>query len=442
MLLNQNNQYTILKETMSLATKFHPDPNDSTQYKRKRWYLQLWAIGNGEPKPIGVLSFNLSDFTKISPKNTIKLSFTKWFDKKAAIFLSTTVKEIDQNLDYLENVSNFTMDVSDTYSEWSNSLPNVEVISPWQGQSSSSTSDETHKSGWNNYNSWNESFVSSVREEIATSGIKMMQKSNLSKDSLLNQKLTNELAHYKQLLSEMNMKYQDLAEKFDTKESENIKRSCSKLQGMLDEKEDMITSLKSELHKKTSDMQELEEKSELEKYKMKMKIEYLTNKCFQLNCKIDRNDFTPDKKFDGINTGMIMDVIQKKQKEYCHSGTGGSEEYTDFLINIFAQYEKMQVTIHKLSEQNDDLKQFLVETKVKWAEAEGDKEKLSNAVNSLKNKLKSYGHDSHYSNETLSSQDTPEKAIRHTVNETQKHITQSFTGRYLSGLNFWSKSIN
>lgn len=137
-------------------------------------------------------------------------------------------------------------------------------------------------------------------------------------------------------------------------------------------------------------MQEYEEKSELEKYKMKMKIEYLTNKCFQLNCKIDRNDFTPDKKFDGVNTGMIMDVIQKKQQEYCHSGIEKSEEYTDFLLNVFAQYEKMQVTIRRVSEQNDNLKQSLVETKVKWAEAEGDKERLSNAVNSLKNKLKSY----------------------------------------------------
>lgn len=166
--------------------------------------------------------------------------------------------------------------------------------------------------------------------------------------------------------------------------------SCAKIQGLLEEKEDMIVSLKAELHKKCADMQEYEEKSELEKYKMKMKIEYLTNKCFQLNCKIDRNDFTPDKKFDGVNTGMIMDVIQKKQQEYCHSGIEKSEEYTDFLLNVFAQYEKMQVTIRRVSEQNDNLKQSLVETKVKWAEAEGDKERLSNAVNSLKNKLKSY----------------------------------------------------
>ena len=134
------------KETMSLATKFHPDPNDPTQYKRKRWYLQLCAIGNGEPKPIGVLSFNLSDFIKISSNNTIKLSFTKCFDKKAAIFLSTSVKEIDQNWDYLENVSNYTMDVSDTYSEWSANFPNVELVTPWQGKSNSSTSDETNKS--------------------------------------------------------------------------------------------------------------------------------------------------------------------------------------------------------------------------------------------------------------------------------------------------------
>lgn len=189
-------------------------------------------------------------------------------------------------------------------------------------------------------------------------------------------------------------------------------------------------------------MQEYQEKSELEKYKMKMKIEYLTNKCFQLNCKIDRNDLTPDKRFEDINTAMLMDIIQKKQKEYWHNGVQKSEEYADFLLNVFGQYEKMQINIRKISEQNDQLKQSLVETKVKWAEAEGDKERLSNSVNSLKNKLKSYWNDSHCSIETLSSHGSPEKINYQSVKVPQKPSRQSFTAKYLSGLNFWPKSFN
>ena len=222
--LDPKNQFTILKETMSLATKFHPDPSDPTQYKRKRCYLQLFAIGNGEPKAIGVLSFNLSDFIKISPKNTVKLSFTKCFDKKAAIFLSTSVKEIDQNCDFVESESNVTMDMSDTFSECSSNFQNIEVVSQSQMQSSFSTSDETNKSVQNDYPSRNNLFSSFSKEENNSPSIKMLQKSNLSKESLLNHKLMNEVAHYKELLSEMNQKFQELAKRLDQKDTDDTKR--------------------------------------------------------------------------------------------------------------------------------------------------------------------------------------------------------------------------
>lgn len=209
---------------MSLATKFHPDPNDPTQYKRKRCYLQLFAIGNGEPKAIGVLSFNLSDFIKISPKNTIKLSFTKWFDKSAAIFLSTSVKEIDQNCDLVENESNVTMDMSDSFSECSANLQNIEVISQSQNQSSFSTSEETNKSVHTGALSRNTSTTSFSNCENGSKSMRMLQKSSLSKESLLNQKLVNEVAHYKDLLSEMNHKFQELAKRLDQKDTEDTKR--------------------------------------------------------------------------------------------------------------------------------------------------------------------------------------------------------------------------
>lgn len=75
--IDPKNPSTIFTETMSLATKFHPDPNNPTQYKRKRCYLQLMAVTKGQLKPVGILPFNLSEFIKISPNSVMKLTFAK-----------------------------------------------------------------------------------------------------------------------------------------------------------------------------------------------------------------------------------------------------------------------------------------------------------------------------------------------------------------------------
>lgn len=79
--IDPKNQTTVFTETMSLATKFHPDPNDPSKFKRKRCYLQLMAMTKGQLKPVGILPFNLSDFINISPNSLMKLTFAKCFDK-------------------------------------------------------------------------------------------------------------------------------------------------------------------------------------------------------------------------------------------------------------------------------------------------------------------------------------------------------------------------
>ena len=96
-LIEPKNSTTIFTETMSLITKFYPDPNNPCQFKRKRCYLQMMAMTKGQLKPVGILPFNLSEFVNISPNSTMKLTFAKCFDSKAAIFLTTSKQEIESN---------------------------------------------------------------------------------------------------------------------------------------------------------------------------------------------------------------------------------------------------------------------------------------------------------------------------------------------------------
>ena len=71
----------------------------------------------------------------------------------------------------------------------------------------------------------------------------------------------------------------------------------------------------SEIEAVNSDLVSLQKDSESSKHKMKMKIDYLTNKCFQLSCKIDKNDMTPEKK-NQINIEMLIELLKKKQIEF------------------------------------------------------------------------------------------------------------------------------
>jgi hypothetical protein len=147
--IDPKNSTTIFTETMSLVTKFVPDSNDPTIYKRKRWYFQLMAVTKGQLKPVGILPFNLSDFIKIPPNSTMKLTFAKWFDKGAAIILTTSSTEIDQNNDFFETESNATMEtISDSFSEFGMNNMNFERTTRNPIKSSFSTWEATTLSSY------------------------------------------------------------------------------------------------------------------------------------------------------------------------------------------------------------------------------------------------------------------------------------------------------
>lgn len=211
-------------------------------------------------------------------------------------------------------------------------------------------------------------------------------------------------------------------------ESEKL-RSCIK------EKDALIESLKHDLQQKQQFQQTIEEQNYTEKYKLKMKIDYLTKKCFQLNWKLDKKDFTPDYKPEKEDLNMLVDIIEKKQKEYWDTEKNQLQDPTDFLFNIFAQYENMQHTIRKLSEQNDRLKQDLIDAKVNWAESEGQREKLEITADSLRAKLSESISGSQRSRISEGSFiDTPEKAEKAIRKD---YSMASLTSRYLPNFSFW-----
>lgn len=381
--IDPKNSSTIFTETMSLATKFHPDPNNPTQYKRKRCYLQLMAMTKGQLKPVGILPFNLSEFVKISPNSVMKLTFAKCFDKKAAIILSTSSKEIEQCSEMLETESNATFETfSDTFSEFGTGRSHFEQTFTKPIQASFSTCEGTNKGSQIDSETRSASFVSAAQECTSQNSEHLIQKSELPKEKLHLQKLQNELSHFKNLVSELTTKQQESDRQVKLSQEE-VKR----FQNANREKDELIATLKQELQSKMDNERAVEEQHALSAHKLKMKIDYLTKKCFQLNCKLDKNDFTPDQKAESEDLGMLVDIIEKKQKEYCDTEKNQLQDPTDFLFHIFAQYEHMQGSIRRLSEQNNQLKQDLIEIKVKWAESEGEKEKLEILTDSLKNKL-------------------------------------------------------
>lgn len=133
----------------------------------------------------------------------------------------------------------------------------------------------------------------------------------MQKDDLMKQKLVNELSHYKELLSGFAEKQKDLETKLEVKTSENEKLSAS-----VKDKDEIISSLKQELLDKTRAKHQTEDQFEKDTHKMKMKIDYLTNKCFQLNCKLDRKDLTPEMNKQNVDVEMMAVFVDKKQKEY------------------------------------------------------------------------------------------------------------------------------
>lgn len=188
-------------------------------------------------------------------------------------------------------------------------------------------------------------------------------------------------------------------------------REISRLTDVIVEKDLLISSLKADLQQKQDYDQSLEEQRYTENHKLKMKIEYLTNKCFQLNCKLDKKDFTPEQIGSKQDLTMVFDIIDKKHDEYCNT-------------------ESMQNNIRKLSEQNNQLKQDLIETKVKWAESEGQKERIEISLNTIKTKIQRASlTESQFSNE-----DTFEN---NEGAQNRGSSTQSFTSKYLSGFGFW-----
>ena len=95
------------------------------------------ALNKGQSKPVGILPFNLADFIDVSSSSVMKMTFAKCFDKKAAIILTTSSKELDKTSDIMETESNATFEtISDTYSECSMSQSNIDYQSPKPIQSS------------------------------------------------------------------------------------------------------------------------------------------------------------------------------------------------------------------------------------------------------------------------------------------------------------------
>ena len=155
---------------------------------------------------------------------------------------------------------------------------------------------------------------------------------------------------------------------------------------------------------------------------MRIKIDYLTNKWFQLSCKLDKADYTPDKNKEDTDIEMLLDILKKKQAEYWNLDEKQPEDPTDFIFNIFSHFEQM--------------KHVLVETKIKWAESEGEKERLSNQINNLQSKLKRYSKGSQRSSidhksQTSQNENTPEKQ--------QPYMVPSLSSRYLPSFSFFSR---
>lgn len=281
--IEPKNATTTITETMSLATKFHPDPNNPSQYKRKRCYLQIMATTKGQLKPVGILPFNLSEFVGISPQSTMKLTFAKCFDPKAAIFLSTSKQEIEQTNENLETESNATMEtVSDTFSEYSSNMAFEKTMNVPK-QSTSRTTDGTNLSSYVESDTRSASFISNTGHSSERSAPKARSKIELNKEQMQIQKLTSELSHYKSLLGEMTEQKNEIEER-EKKQVDDFERQ----KGLLEEKCKHLNSIKLELKTQQEDIEAKELASHSERHKLKMKIDYLTTKCFQLNCKLDK----------------------------------------------------------------------------------------------------------------------------------------------------------
>jgi len=94
----------------------------------------------------------------------------------------------------------------------------------------------------------------------------------------------------------------------------------------------------------------------------------------------------------------------------------------------------MQRKIRKLSEQNSNLKQDLIETKVKYADSEGQKEKLEITMNSMNNKMQRL---------SLGSSQRSSQMSRGSQNESHENTQADYSVKsitsYLPGINFWSR---
>ncbi|CAI2362584.1 unnamed protein product [Moneuplotes crassus] len=416
---------TIFSETMSLVTKFSPDPANPTKYKRKRCYLQIMAMTKGQIKPVGILPFNLSEFVSIPSQSTMKLSFAKCFDSKAAIFLSTSKQEIETNSDPLETESNATIEnFSDTFSECSNAV-NFGSNASFPNKTPSTTED-TNLSSYVESESRSPSFISSsVKEDKKTSS---EDKPNIDQDKLLIQKLSDEVSHYKAKLAQMTATKQQ-ADQMNQSQAQEIARQ----KDLLEEKSKHLNCIKLELKNQQEEIEAREIAAHSEHRKLKMKIDYLTNKCFELNCKLDKKEYKEGQKPEKDDSSMVMDLIENKQKEYCDTDKNQLQDPTDFIFNIFSQYESMKKSIRKLSEQNDLLKNELAETKVRWADSAGESERLGIAIKSMQSQMQRLStHSSQRGSQVSASSQNEEKHdnIRPEINE------RTFSS-YLGGISFW-----
>ena len=270
------------------------------------------AMTKGQLKPVGILPFNLSEFINVSPLSTMKLTFAKCFDPKAAIFVSTHKEVIDQNNDHFETESNATMEtISDNFSEFGNNSFAFEKKAVKPNHASFATTEGTTPSSYIGSETRSASFISNTPNERGNNSARGQKKIDFNKDKLQIQKLNNEVSHYKTLLSEHTAKQQDL----EAKEKEN-NEIMDKQKGILEEKDNLIKVLRQEVKQKQEEFDSFEQAQQTEKHKLKMKLEYLTNKCFQLNCQLDKKDFKTEKKDDKEDLSMLVDIIEKKQKEY------------------------------------------------------------------------------------------------------------------------------
>lgn len=267
--------------------------------------------------------------------------------------------------------------ISDSFSEFGANYA-IQSRNGLPKQASFATSDGTTLGSYIESEGLSESFISNSGTSLSKAKSQFIEQSDLSRDNLQCQRLQSELSHYKQILSEFTSKHAEYQTDINSQNEELFK-----LKSTLREKDSVIASLKKELEHRQEIDQSKEQIFCTEKHKLKMKIDYLTKKCFQLSCQLDRKDPETAPKPENEDYGMLMDIVEKKQKEYCDTEKNQLQDPTDFLFDVFAQYENMQKTIRKLSEQNNELKQNLIETKVKWAESEGAKEKIEIELDSL-----------------------------------------------------------